>query len=352
MLTERRASAPAERHDLDALVRHVALADWLVLAVVALYQTVAAEHRFPLAMLLAMGAFAISSLLLRTPRVFGEHAGAKLAVQTWATALFVTFVVWHTGGADSPLLSLYLLPIVLAALVLSPSHLWLLVGAIATAYAAVAALGAGLEIATPAFAGRLFGAIGPFLLVAWLTSRLGTAVLAARRRATELTESDPLTGLANRAVFEEALKREQANAERSRACYSLLVVDVDELARINGELGTEAGDAALKLVGNVLRRTLRDTDLAARWSGDEFAVLLPTSDLAAASATGQRIRGAVHASTLNAGTKLIRCSVNVGAATFPRDAGEGRDLVGVAEQRMRKDRELRRAPGGQPVKAR
>jgi diguanylate cyclase (GGDEF)-like protein len=347
MMRERRANPQAVRDDLDGLVRHVALADWLVLAVIVLYLVVAPNRTFSVPLIGAMVAFAVSSTLLRAPNVFGDRPGMKLALQTWATVAFVTFIAWQTGGADSPLQSLYLLPIVLAALVLPTLHLAAVVTAVAAGYLLNAAFASALPVLTPEFGGRLFGAIGPFVLVAWLTSQLGTAVLAARRRANELVETDPLTGLANRAVFDEALEREQAVADRRRVPYAVLVLDVQGLKRINDALGSEAGDAALTLVANVLRRTLRETDVAARWGGDEFAVLLPAADIGAANAVGQRIRNAVHAATLDVGAKVIRCSLSFGSAAAPRDGEIGRDLVRVAESRLQKDKQVRAAAAAQ-----
>jgi diguanylate cyclase (GGDEF)-like protein len=345
LVQERRAHAGPPEHDLDGLVRHVALADWLVLAVVLLHQLVAARGGLSLPITVAIGVFAALSALLRTPWLPVVAAHARLELETWAMATFISFVVWCTGGADSPLQSLYLLPIVLASLVLPGLRLALLLGAIVAAYVTIAALGAGAAIASGAFAGRVLAAVGPLLIVAWLTAQLGTAVLSARRRAAALVEGDPLTGLASRRVLIEALGRELGGARRGRPA-AVLALDLEGLRRLNEQYGQEAGNAAIKLVADALGRTLRDTDLAARWGGDEFAVLLPGADPAAAQAVAQRIRHAVYATTLDTGARHVRCAVSVGLATAPRDGRDAATLLTCAERRLERDRELRRAATG------
>jgi len=343
---ERRAHPALPGEDLDGLVRHVALADWLVLAVVLLHQMVAARGGVSVPIAVAIGVFAVVSVALRTSWVPVGGATARLELETWAMALFISFVIWQTGGADSPLQSLYLLPIVLAALVLPTLRLVCLLGAIAAAYITVAALGPGAPVLSGAFAGRVLAAVGPLLIVAWLTSQLGTAVLAARRRAVALTEGDALTGLATRNVLLEAVKRELGDVAQRGLPTAVLAIDLDGLRRLNELYGQEAGNAALRLVAEALRRTLRETDLAARWGGDEFAVLLPGADAAAAQAVAHRIRHAVYATTLDTGARHVRCAVSIGGAASPRDGQDAATLIAAAERRLERDRELRRAATG------
>jgi diguanylate cyclase (GGDEF)-like protein len=343
---ERRAHPAPPEQDLDGLVRHVALADWLVLAVVLLHQLVAARGGRSVPIVSAIGVFAAVSILLRTPWLPVVEATTRLELETWAMAIFISFVIWQTGGADSPLQSLYLLPIVLAALVLPTLRLACLLGAITAAYVAVAALGSGVSVVSGAFAGRVLAAVGPLLIVAWLTSQLGTAVLAARRRAAALVEGDALTGLATRNVLIEAVKRELGDVAHRGLPTAVLAIDLEGLRRLNELYGQDAGNAALRLVGDALRRTLRETDLAARWGGDEFAVLLPGADAAAAQAVAHRIRHAVYATTLDTGARHVRCAVSIGVAAAPRDGQDAATLIANAERRLERDRELRRAATG------
>jgi diguanylate cyclase (GGDEF)-like protein len=345
-VSERRAHPVSPEQDLDGLVRHVALADWLVLSVVLLHQLVAARGGLSVPVASAIGVFAAFCVFVRTPWLPVVAPAARLEVETWAMAVFISFVVWQTGAADSPLQSLYLLPIVLAALVLPTLRLAVLLAAITAAYVAVAALASGVPLASAAFAGRMLAAIGPLLIVAWLTSQLGTAVLVARRHAAALVEGDALTGLASRNVLLDAVRRALGDAEHRGLPTSVLAIDLDGLRRLNELYGQEAGNAALRLVADALRRTLRETDLAARWGGDEFAVVLPGADAAAVQSVAHRIRHAVYATTLDTGARHVRCAVSMGAATAPRDGQDAATLLAAAERRLERDRELRRAATG------
>ncbi len=340
---DRRGNSPRDDQDLDGLVRHVALADWLVLSVVLLYQIVAAQRSNTLPIGVAIVVFAAISVALRLPQFARARPGLALEVEICSMTAFITVIAWFTGGAESPLESLYLLPIVLASLVLPPPRLALHVGAIVIAYLIIAGVRPGGAALTAAFAGRSLVVIGPLLVVAWLTSQLGTAVLSARRRATALTDGDSLTGLATRAVFLERLKYELSDATRRDQPCGVLLVDLEGARRLNEQYGHDAGNAALKLVAEALKRTLRETDIAARWGGDEFAVLLPSADQNAAQAAAKRIRHAVHATTLDTGKRLVRCAVSVGVASTPRDGRDAGTALAAAERRLERDRDLRRS---------
>lgn len=118
-------------------------------------------------------------------------------------------------------------------------------------------------------------------------------------RLRALAGRDPLTQAANRRTFEEELGRELARHRRTSTPFALILLDLDDLKQRNDRHGHAAGDEALIAFTHACQRTLRDTDLFARIGGDEFAVLLPGSTHAGATALSVRLREAVESVELN-----------------------------------------------------
>src|SRR5256714_6381646 len=144
---------------------------------------------------------------------------------------------------------------------------------------------------------RLFNA-GDLLFMAAVADQVAIAIDRARQFANE-ARTDHLTGLANRREFERVMEREVALAERHSRRLSLMMIDLDNLKRINDRLGHSAGDAALKLVAQQLQRVVRASDVCARVGGDEFAVAMPETDLDRARDVAIRLRRAVDHAALS-----------------------------------------------------
>ena len=109
-------------------------------------------------------------------------------------------------------------------------------------------------------------------------------------RLAELSATDPLTGLSNARGLFDRLAIELARARRYREPLAVLLADLDGLKHINDRFGHHAGDAALRRLADVIRSQLRETDVAARWGGDEFVVMAPNTAKDAAVAMAERIR--------------------------------------------------------------
>lgn len=144
------------------------------------------------------------------------------------------------------------------------------------------------------------------LLVAliWWNARLLEAASAAKERAQAalreseaavraLAVTDPLTGLANRRRLDEALRAEIHRVQRYGGCLSVVMTDLDHFKRINDDHGHQVGDAVLQEFARIIRGQCRDTDLVARFGGEEFMILMPEIGAAEAQACAERIRAAL-----------------------------------------------------------
>jgi diguanylate cyclase (GGDEF)-like protein/PAS domain S-box-containing protein len=151
-----------------------------------------------------------------------------------------------------------------------------------------------------------------------------------RRRA----DRDPLTDLLNRSAFERELERELSLASRYRTPCAMLVLDVDNLKSVNDVHGHLAGDGVLRAVAMALQKRLRQTDIAGRLGGDEFGVLLPQADEAAARTVAGEILAAVRAHEIAPGGGGGSASVSLGIAIVKIPGLRTSDVFRCADQAM------------------
>jgi diguanylate cyclase (GGDEF)-like protein/PAS domain S-box-containing protein len=169
-----------------------------------------------------------------------------------------------------------------------------------------------------------------------LLARANRDLQMANRELETLARTDPLTGCANRRHFEEVLPLEWRRAARSEAPLCLLLVDVDYFKSLNDSRGHREGDRCLERVARALGvASGRAGDVVARYGGDEFALLLPGLDAAAAAELGERIRAAVEALRLPHGSPPAgpTVTVSVGAASRnPASGGSPEELFEAADR--------------------
>jgi diguanylate cyclase (GGDEF)-like protein/PAS domain S-box-containing protein len=146
---------------------------------------------------------------------------------------------------------------------------------------------------------------------------------------------DALTGLANYRQFIDSLEQETRRAERSRQCFTVLLLDLDGLKKINDQYGHLTGNRALKRLVAVMKEQCRATDLAARYGGDEFAALLIDSDSGMAEHVSQRIRNC-----LGGDGETPKLSVSIGIAVHPQDGRTAHDLLEAADQQLYQRKKL------------
>jgi diguanylate cyclase (GGDEF)-like protein len=155
------------------------------------------------------------------------------------------------------------------------------------------------------------------------------------QRAEELSVTDDLTQLYNSRYLTQVLRRETKRASRSGRPLSLLFIDLDGFKSINDTHGHLYGSRALVEAGGLIRQCARETDVVARFGGDEFALILPDTGSEGAAAVGERIRERVNAHNFLRGDGLdIHLTVSVGVATLPDVAASADGLVQAADEAM------------------
>ncbi len=134
----------------------------------------------------------------------------------------------------------------------------------------------------------------------------------------DMATIDELTGLYNRRALFSRLMEEHSRAERYGQGFSILLIDIDDFKKVNDEHGHQVGDGILRGLGAFLRQNLRDSDFPARFGGEEFICLLPSTDIDHAVQAGNKIRQLLSQSTLNSKRMdvSLQISVSIGVAAF------------------------------------
>jgi diguanylate cyclase (GGDEF)-like protein len=128
----------------------------------------------------------------------------------------------------------------------------------------------------------------------------------------EMAFKDGLTGLFNHAVLMELFEKEVKKQERSIRSISFMMLDIDFFKKVNDTYGHLAGDMIIKQVADILKSSVRDSDIVGRYGGEEFGVVLPEANAQEACIVGERIRQAVENNAFDIGTEKVKITLSVG----------------------------------------
>ncbi len=169
-----------------------------------------------------------------------------------------------------------------------------------------------------------------------LANQLAVALANAEsvRRLEELATTDGLTGCLNKRTFLEELHRRLKAAERFNRKLSLIVTDIDHFKSVNDTYGHAVGDHVIRGLGEILRSLKRDTDVVARFGGEEFCILCEETDARGAVLLAERVREELKARLFESDIGKLKVTCSLGVAQFPDDAKTDTQLFEVADKAL------------------
>jgi diguanylate cyclase (GGDEF)-like protein len=320
----------------------------ILLAAIALIQVLVfnppSSPRRGLYLLLIVGLSALAVVAYRLNRTghYGISAGmavALAAIGPWGSAALDPAV----ARGDFVPLAYVVIPVLLASVLLRP----VVTGVLAALQLSVLAL---VPLVFPATASINWPSLISFVaftsvlsVAASVISRRDLAQIDEQTRQLATSEAqqrefsihDPLTNLFNRRYLEETLLRELQRAERDSVPLSIIMMDIDHFKRFNDTLGHAAGDAVLQDIGGLLTRAIRAADIACRYGGEEFVLVLPDASLEVAAMRAELVRDAVkNLRVERSGLVLGPVTVSLGVAVFPDNGCDGESVLRSADSAL------------------
>jgi diguanylate cyclase (GGDEF)-like protein len=162
-----------------------------------------------------------------------------------------------------------------------------------------------------------------------------TELKRALQDLKEQAITDPLTGLLNRRYLREFLPREMQRAARNKVSLALIMIDLDYFKRVNDTFGHEAGDLVLRELAELLKNAIRASDIACRFGGEEFMLVLPEASLEGAREKAEAVRASVRKLDLKfQGKPIGRITASLGVALYPAHAEDADALMRVADEAL------------------
>jgi len=329
------AATVYEADEMKGFSRTIAQIEWLLVILVLLYQVVQGHNDETTAPiywgLAAYSAFVVS---LRHINIYRNESRWKFAVETCAIIVFITWILYHSGRLESPLVNLYLLTVVISALTLGKLITLLEVALIGACYVFLAYTAPVDSASSIPSAGNFMIQLAPMLLVAYITTMLSAETRSALLRIKEISKTDDLTGIYNIRAFTALANHTHKQSVRYRQSYSIVMVDLDSMKIINDNYGHEAGNRLLKLTVTCIQQELRETDVFARYGGDEFVLLLPQTGMDGAFKAAERVRKTIESTPLSTHGEQVSTTVSTGIATFPEHGKNFAALMNCADQAL------------------
>ena len=315
--------------------RIVGLITWLLLALVVLYINLlpidAGSARLLGFFCLALFCYKIVTIGLRV------QSQVKMSLDLALLLCFVVADCWFTGKTSSPFVSGIYLILMATSLTLGRRITYLMAALAVVSYTLLSsaqspALGAHI-------AGRVVELL-PFILIAHLGALLSDEAEVARAEVERLSLTDELTDLHNMRSFEALALQQEKLDKRYRTPFAICMLDADNLKKVNDRHGHLAGTELIKWTARIIRESIRSSDIAARFGGDEFIIMYNGHDKEQILPAVERIVRTMAGTPFTFEGELIDFTISAGIASYPRDGADLRGIIMRADQAMYLSKEL------------
>lgn len=242
--------------------------------------------------------------------------------------LFISIIMIVAGSGSRPLYSLFYLIFISSLLSLNKKQLRAILVFISLAIILVSSFHG--ETITQSLRYLIYQLI-PFWIVAFIALEIFMQTDEAKNQLARLSNTDTLTGLWNMRSFMESFRQEIVRSRRYNHAFVVIMIDSDNLKTINDKYGHIQGSNLIKLTATILQTSVRETDIIARYGGDEFILLLPETSKRSGEMVAERIRQNINKSKLDVGTGKVDVSVSIGLCCFPLDGNNEIILIAAAD---------------------
>lgn len=277
----------------------------------------------------------IGSLTLT--RLFLKNFQMKAPLDLALLLGYLVVVCWFTGKADSPFVPVIYLILMATSLTLGRRTTYLMAGLAVACYFLL------LSGASPAFPGNIIGhliRVVPFILMAHVGAMLSGEAEGARADVERLSLTDDLTGLNNMRSFETLALQQEKISRRYGTPFAICMLDADNLKQINDRYGHLAGTELIKWTARIIKANIRESDVAARFGGDEFIVMYNDHDREQIRPAVERIVRAMDSCPFSYEGELIECTLSAGIASYPADGGDLKSVVKQADLAMYRSKRM------------
>jgi diguanylate cyclase (GGDEF)-like protein len=246
---------------------------------------------------------------------------------------FIVAVSWFTGRETSPFISLMYLVLMATSLTQGKRVTYFMAALAISSYVLLAANQVSFMLYRHAFVSHILE-LFPFMLIAHLGAMLSGEAESARREIERLSQTDEITGLHNMRNFFHLAEIQERAAKRYGKNYALCMLDADNLKKVNDRFGHLAGTAMIRHVGEQIAHSIRCSDIAARYGGDEFIIMFTENAKEEAIDAVARILKRVEENSFEFHGSSLTTTLSAGIASYPADGDDLKSVMALADEAL------------------